>query len=355
MAWPAAMRDIACGHRQHLGAGVDAQPAQLVDVGGNAVYGAIPRQAGPHPVADRHAARPVVGSQHRVGAVRGPPAADAGRQVPEDRFGDVHAVGGRAEHRQRRGDGIRGVGDVQTQPDDHDRCGRCHLRQDACKLPRTDEDIVGPLEPRLEARDLIESVHHRDAGEQWQPAPCLAGHGTDADTDRQRDLRPRRRRPASAVPATTRGLGFGEQYRTVDVLARGGTGQQVDVGGAGFVDDVDSCPERAGSDQDRSQPGDIEWVAIRHVIRLRIDGLIHHNDGRRVLPHRSRTPNIGRRFGAVLATWPVTGRRSPPTTTQPRTPRSAPTACAAAADSVRRRSTDRLRCGLRTSRRGRRV
>ena len=40
----------------------------------------------------------------------------------------------------------------------------------------------------------------------------------------------------------------------------------------------------------------------------------------------------GAKAEQVIATWPVTGRRSRPTTTQPPTRRSAPTACAAAAD-----------------------
>ena len=79
----------------------------VVDVGGDALDRAVPGQAGPHPGPDRQAARPVIVGQRGVGALGVPPAADAGRQMPQHRIGDVGPVDGRAEHRQRRGGGIR--------------------------------------------------------------------------------------------------------------------------------------------------------------------------------------------------------------------------------------------------------
>ena len=60
----------------------------------------VPRQAGPHPVTDRHAAAAVVVGQRRVGTVGGPPAADAGREASQHRLGQHCAVGGGVEHRQ---------------------------------------------------------------------------------------------------------------------------------------------------------------------------------------------------------------------------------------------------------------
>lgn len=65
-----------------------------------------------------------------------------------------------------------------------------------------------------------------------------------AETDGDDQLRARSTRPLPVVAATTGELVLGDEYRTVDVFACGGTREQIDVGGSRFADHIQGSPGR---------------------------------------------------------------------------------------------------------------
>ena len=133
------MRDIARRDRQHLVAGVDAQPAQVVDVGGDALD-RRGRPAGWRAPGCR-SSRCARGSRRPASAsapAAAPPAADAGAPgaaAPRRRASVRSAAAPSIDSEVAAGSGALGVSDVQAEPDDHHRLGCGHLGEDARELP----------------------------------------------------------------------------------------------------------------------------------------------------------------------------------------------------------------------------
>ncbi len=123
--------------------------------------------------------------------------------------------------------------DVQADADDHHRSGR--LREYAGELLAVDEQIVGPLQCRLHSAGALTGPNggHRDALRQ-----CVRRGRYIAKQDRDQKIHTRRRFPLALEPATAGRLMACHQNSSIR-RTRSRRLQQVDVGAAGFVDNLD--------------------------------------------------------------------------------------------------------------------
>ena len=152
---------------------------------------------------DRHAARAVVGGQRRVGARRGPPAADPGRQVPKDASAStVRSVAVASSIDSDVATGIRrllgGHGHVQAEADHDHRLGCGDLGEDARQLARCPTSTsLGHFRPAVTPVTAVDRVHHRDPG---QPA---AASPTRRWARQRRRHRPTARSATAAAPTSS--------------------------------------------------------------------------------------------------------------------------------------------------------
>ena len=101
---------------------------------------------------------------------------------------------------------------------------------------------LGHFRPARTPVDVRNGIHHSHTGRQRQPSPCFAGNVVDIDPDRHRDLCARDVRPTSATAAAAGRLVFSNQHGPADVFPGGRTGNQIGVGGTGFVDHLQMAP-----------------------------------------------------------------------------------------------------------------
>jgi hypothetical protein len=176
-------------------------------------------------VPDRHAVRTVIGGQRGVGSPCAPPGGDPGRRgaaAPRPR-----RPCGRGRRRASTAMVATGSGaSVTLRPRPTTTTGPArHLREDARSFPVPTRTSLGHFRAAAHLRPR-RPRHHRDTGEQRQPAPRLAGHrrSTPIPTDSAtcdaggvdqvlpclprlpsaiRRSAPRRRRPHLRRPAPT--------------------------------------------------------------------------------------------------------------------------------------------------------
>ena len=149
----------------------------------------------------------------RVRPERGVPALELaehrGEQLLPCHRGALGEQRGGRQAGRRHGQRLRGSRDVEADADHHRRLVRRLLGEDARQLALADQDVVRPLEHRVDAAHRPDGGHHRDPGKQRQPAapvraapsPAAAARRTSAP-HRARSTRTGRAGPAppSAPP-----------------------------------------------------------------------------------------------------------------------------------------------------------
>ena len=216
---------------------------------------AVTGQQSPNPLTHCDIARPVVLDQAVVGAAGPLPGSQPPGELGEQGTHQRGPVPRFAQQRQRgrigNGELVGAEADVEAQPHHHRLAGGGHVGEDARQLLAVDQDVVRPFQAGPQTGHLGQRIDDRDAGQQREPTPLRGGDPGGRNADRHQDLRARHPLPGPPDAAPPRGLVFGEQHRR----GRISRGDQIVVGGTGFVDDVEPAPEVAGSDQAGAQCG----------------------------------------------------------------------------------------------------
>ena len=287
---PPQVDDVPRTDLDQAGAGADFQAAGRVDAGRHAGQVLAAGQHHRHRRAHRAAAPQVFPAQPAAVGVTGPGlvqpgAVPAGKLVQHGRqqpFPHIHPVrsplrGSRSPHVRRprcprrgrsrarrlrrghprplrrgrarplrheqRGRGGHGqlaalLEDVDPGPD-HDRVTPA-LGQDPGHLGAIDQHIVRPFQPGVHPGRPLQGRRDRHSGQQRHPAQQAGRHG-GAQEHREGEGAARRADPPPPHPATARGLCLGHQHQA---LGGAGTrlGQQVGVGGSGFLHHLDLAP-----------------------------------------------------------------------------------------------------------------
>ena len=170
------------------------------------------------------------------------------RQV--DQNGRRHRLNGRLnpDHGQRHPirAAHRAIGLTNVEAD-ADHGGRtADLNQNARQLAPVDQDIVRPFQPGGHAK-LGHRLHHRHTGHQRDHAPALR-RCQQRQTGRQRQRLARHHLPRPVQPSPTRHLTPGDQGGVRAEPALPHSGQQVGVGRAGSIDQLDP-PDRLATGQ----------------------------------------------------------------------------------------------------------
>ena len=165
---------------------------------GDALDLAVPGQAGPHPVADRHAARPVVGGQRRVGARSrsascrcGSPGAEAPRRPASVRSVAVHRA---STARWRPGSGASSAVIVtfRPRPTTTTGSGAATSARMPASFPLPTRTSLGHFRPARHAGDL------GDARPPPRPRSAAAASPTSRWARRRRRHRPTARSATAA-------------------------------------------------------------------------------------------------------------------------------------------------------------
>lgn len=261
------MDHVARRYRLDAAVRLDQQAAVRVNVSGKAGQRRCVRQFHPDLMADRRREVAVLTKQAYSFGIRllsqGLVPRSEGSQYLDKQ--DVplhgHALGEQRGRRQAaRSDRelLGGGGDVDADAD-HDRvAGR--LREDAGELTAADEQVVRPLEARVEAGQHADAGGGGDAGDQRQPAALRGRDPVRPQQHGKGERGARRADPRSAHSAPAGGLLLGDQDGTLGEPARRPL-QQVGVRGAGPRRDLDGAPGAAQARQFQGEPGLVERLA----------------------------------------------------------------------------------------------
>ncbi len=189
------------------------------------------------------------------------PALESGQDREQQRFAVQGMRAGRAQ--RGGGQGGRGArrqlgrcgGHVEADADD-DRAGD-RLGQDAGQLGVVRQDVVRPFEAGLYSGDVGDRRGDGHAGEQREPAAPGGRHGGRPHQQGERQRGARRRHPGAAHPAAARALLLGRDYEAFWLAAQG-PAEQVGVGRAGAIDDLDLVPQALRPQRGAAQGRDVQ-------------------------------------------------------------------------------------------------
>ena len=243
------MHHVARGDGAAVACRVEQQePAVAVDVLGDPTQRGTTGQLDLDLGTEGDAARPVVGAQPGALGVtaalapRGLPLGQAAEQGGEH----VGAVDDRALVGERRGPRLVRRRGRDVQPDPHDDGGPDgvgDLGEDARRLalPRPEQQVVRPFEPGRDVADRADGVEQGEPGEQRQPGEPRGRHADRTQQHADRDPGARRGHPRAREPAAPGLLVLRHEDGTVGG-AVGGRGEEVGIGGARALHDVDVIP-----------------------------------------------------------------------------------------------------------------
>src|SRR6185369_15682796 len=167
-------------------------------------------------------------------------------------------------------------GHVEADADDDRVASR--FGQDASQLGVGRQEVVRPFEPGSDAGHLRDRRSDGHAGEQREPAPAGEWYRR-FQQHREGQRGARRRGPGPAHPAAARVLLLGNQHRALRLPGQG-SGQQVGVGGAGALDDLDVAPQAAGPEEGAAQGGPVQGRAdLRMVLGSHANPLLFRKPG----------------------------------------------------------------------------
>ena len=158
---------------------------------------------------------------------------------------------------------LGGGGDVDANADHDGVAGR--LREDAGELTAADEQVVRPLEARVEAGQHADAGGGRDAGDQRQPAALRGRDLLRPQQHGEGERGARRADPRTAHPAPAGGLLLGDQDGALGEPARCPL-QQVGVRGTGPRRDLDGGPGAVEARQFQGEPGLVERLPAGRLL-----------------------------------------------------------------------------------------